>query len=249
MPPVFGPRSPSCARLKSCAGSSGTAVLPSHSANSDTSGPSRYSSITTRWQDAACLQRRRAVVGDDDPLAGRERVVLDHVRRPEGVKRLLRLSRGSGHPGLGGRHPGRRHDVLGERLGPLDPRRRRIRPEHGDAGRAQRIRHPRHQRRLWPDDNKVGAEPLSQANDVSRIGSRDPMRPGERSDARIPRSGMQLANVRVGRKRPNDRMLPPARPNHKYAHVPEPTLATSEMALWPTRPLLAGLWPPGPYPL
>jgi hypothetical protein len=30
---------------------------------------------------------------------------------------------------------------------------------------------------------------------------------------------VQLANVRVGRKRPNDRMLPPARPNHKYAHV------------------------------
>ena len=54
MPPVFGPRSPSCARLKSCAGSSGTAVLPSHSANTDTSGPSRYSSITTRWHDAAC---------------------------------------------------------------------------------------------------------------------------------------------------------------------------------------------------
>ena len=46
------------------------------------------------------------------------------------------------------------------------------------------------------------------------------MRPGERSDARIPGSGMQLANVRVGRKRPNDRMLPPARSNHKYAHVP-----------------------------
>ena len=34
---------------------------------------------------------------------------------------------------------------------------------------------------------------------------------------------MQLANVRVGRKRPNNRMLSPARPNHKYAHVREPT--------------------------
>ena len=54
MPPVFGPRSPSRARLKSCAGNSGTAATPSHSANSETSGPSRYSSMTTRWQDAAC---------------------------------------------------------------------------------------------------------------------------------------------------------------------------------------------------
>jgi hypothetical protein len=41
----------------------------------------------------------------------------------------------------------------------------------------------------------------------------------ERSDARIPWCRMQFAHVRVGRKRPNDRMLPPARPNHKYAHV------------------------------
>jgi hypothetical protein len=31
---------------------------------------------------------------------------------------------------------------------------------------------------------------------------------------------MQLANVRVGRQRPDDRMLSPARSNHKYAHVP-----------------------------
>ena len=63
------------------------------------------------------------------------------------------------------------------------------------------------------------------------------MRPGERSDARIPGSGMQLANVRVGRKRPNNRMLPPARPNHKYAHVPgaypgRPRHPLSEVNLW-----------------
>jgi hypothetical protein len=38
---------------------------------------------------------------------------------------------------------------------------------------------------------------------------------------------MQLANVRVGRKRPNDRMLPPARSNHKYAHVPGAYRCTS----------------------
>ena len=43
---------------------------------------------------------------------------------------------------------------------------------------------------------------------------------GKRSDARIPGRRMQLANVRVGRQRPNDRMLSPARSNHKYAHVP-----------------------------
>ena len=58
MPPVFGPRSPSCARLKSWAGSNGTALAPSASANSDTSGPSRNSSTSTlpaarAWASAA----------------------------------------------------------------------------------------------------------------------------------------------------------------------------------------------------
>ncbi len=56
MPPVFGPVSPSRARLKSWAGSSGTAVTPSVTANSDTSGPSRNSSITTVPQARACAR-------------------------------------------------------------------------------------------------------------------------------------------------------------------------------------------------
>ena len=47
MPPVFGPSSPSKIRLKSWAGCSGWTVVPSVIANSETSGPSRYSSITT----------------------------------------------------------------------------------------------------------------------------------------------------------------------------------------------------------
>src|SRR6185312_4915460 len=47
MPPVFGPLSPSPTRLKSWAGSSGRATLPSHRANRDTSGPARNSSTST----------------------------------------------------------------------------------------------------------------------------------------------------------------------------------------------------------
>jgi hypothetical protein len=63
MPPVLGPWSPSWARLKSWAGSSGTAVVPSASANRLTSGPSRYSSMTTVLQLLACrLASSRSVV-------------------------------------------------------------------------------------------------------------------------------------------------------------------------------------------
>ena len=47
IPPVLGPASPSYARLKSRAGASATASMPSHNANTETSGPSRSSSTRT----------------------------------------------------------------------------------------------------------------------------------------------------------------------------------------------------------
>ena len=47
MPPVLGPVSPSPTRLKSCAGASATARVPSHTASTDSSGPAIASSTTT----------------------------------------------------------------------------------------------------------------------------------------------------------------------------------------------------------
>ncbi len=47
MPPVLGPSLPSPRRLKSWAGTRGTARSPSHTQNRETSGPSRKSSMTT----------------------------------------------------------------------------------------------------------------------------------------------------------------------------------------------------------
>src|SRR5918993_2555879 len=64
MPPVLGPPSPSSRRLWSCAGTRGSTVVPSVIANSDTSGPSRYSSTSTapppsstRWPCATAAAR------------------------------------------------------------------------------------------------------------------------------------------------------------------------------------------------
>ena len=68
MPPVLGPRPPSKIRLKSCAGWSGYAVAPSHTANSETSGPSRNSSTTTRPQVAACASASTRSVVTTTPL-------------------------------------------------------------------------------------------------------------------------------------------------------------------------------------
>src|ERR1700738_2440846 len=53
MPPVFGPRSPSWARLKSCAANNATAVTPTAGASSAAHGPSRNSSMTTGPQYCA----------------------------------------------------------------------------------------------------------------------------------------------------------------------------------------------------
>jgi hypothetical protein len=47
MPPVLGPASSSPTRLKSCAGRSGTTVVPSTRQNRDASGPSRKDSSRT----------------------------------------------------------------------------------------------------------------------------------------------------------------------------------------------------------
>ena len=68
MPPVFGPSSPSKIRLKSWAGSIGTTAVPSLSAKSETSGPSRYSSTTTCSHVAAWASASTRSVVTTTPL-------------------------------------------------------------------------------------------------------------------------------------------------------------------------------------
>ena len=68
MPPVLGPRPPSKMRLKSWAGWRAYAVVPSHTANIETSGPSRNSSMTTRSQDAAWARASARSVVTTTPL-------------------------------------------------------------------------------------------------------------------------------------------------------------------------------------
>ena len=89
MPPVFGPGVAVAEPLEVLRRQHRQhAVSPSVIANSDTSGPSRYSSITTRSHAARVRERGLAVVGDDDALAGGEAVVLHDVRRTERVERV-----------------------------------------------------------------------------------------------------------------------------------------------------------------
>ena len=100
MPPVFGPWSPSCARLKSCAASSGTAVRPSATANSDTSGPSRYSSMTTRRQDAACASATEKSSVTTTPFPAASASSLTTYGAPNARSAVLSLRRRRRDPRL-----------------------------------------------------------------------------------------------------------------------------------------------------
>ena len=53
------------------------------------------------------------------------------------------------------RDAGRRGDLVAERLGGLEPRRRPRRAEDRDRRRRERVRDPGGQRRLGPDDDEV----------------------------------------------------------------------------------------------
>ena len=91
MPPVFGPWSPSNARLWSCAVESGIAVSPSHSAKNEASSPCKNSSITISAPaapDAPPLEHHvdggfglGERLRNDHALAGGKAVGLDHDRR------------------------------------------------------------------------------------------------------------------------------------------------------------------------
>ena len=182
MPPVFGPWSPSRARLKSWAGSSGTAVTPSVTANSDTSGPSRNSSITTVPQAPACARAASRSVVTSTPLPAARASSLTTYGGPNAASAWSASAwRTAGERGRG-RDARLGHDLLGEGLRALDPGRGRVRAEAGDPGLAQGVGGARDQRCLRADDDQVGAELAGQREDAVRRGRRVRvgLRPGPR---------------------------------------------------------------------
>ena len=98
-----------------------------------------------------------AVGGDHDALAGGQSVVLDHPGGAEAIERRVEVGRGVDDLAVRGADAGRGHDVLGERLRPLDPGGVGGRAEAGDPGRADGVGDTEHQRHLGADDDQVGA--------------------------------------------------------------------------------------------
>ena len=168
-----------------------------HSANRDTSGPSRYSSITTRPHAGGVVERGLAVVGHHDPLAGGQPVVLHDVRRPERVERGRGLVGGLAQPGGRGRDAGGGHHVLGERLGALEPGGLAGRPEAGDAARHDVVGHARDQRCLGADHDEVDAEPLGEGGHGGAGHRVHVVQRGDRGHARVAGGGVHLGDAGV----------------------------------------------------
>ena len=210
IPPVLGPASPSYARLKSRAGASATASMPSHNANTETSGPSRSSSTRTSPSNpsAAASPARSSLLGatDDHALPGREAVGLQHAR---GARLREQCRR---------RHAGHGHHRLREPLRSLDARRCRGRAEHGDSGVPEDVRDAGDERRLGADDDEIDVERAREPQQPVGVVRGDRVTRRERRDAGAARRGMELVERRRGRQPPRERVLPTPRADEKDAH-------------------------------
>ena len=118
-------------------------------ANSETSGPSRYSSITTRSHAAACASASSRSSVTTTPLPAASPSSLTTYGGPNASSAAAASLGGACRPGpsrsgtLGGGH-----HLLGERLGALEPGGLRGRAEAGDARGAYGVGDPGDQRRL-----------------------------------------------------------------------------------------------------
>ena len=164
MPPVFGPVSPSNARLWSCAVASASACSPSQSAKNEASSPRMNSSTTTCGAGSAEAAAEHHVDGgqrlvqrhrDDDALAGSKPVGLDDDRRALradiGLRRLgiVEALVGRGRNAVGAAQ------ILGEALRAFELRGGFGRPERLDARGREIIDDACGERRLRPDHDQI----------------------------------------------------------------------------------------------
>ena len=143
---------------------------------------------------------------DEDALAGGETVGFDDA----GSTHRSQLGRS--------RNARRFHDLLGERLRPLDAGGLGAGAEDGDPRAAQVVRDSRDERGLGADHDEVDlvfpAEP-EQALDVVHPNG---MAARERSDARVSGRGVQLCECVALGELPRERVLSPARADDQYLH-------------------------------
>ena len=210
MPPVFGPSSPSNARLKSCAAGSGIAFRPSHSARTDTSVPSSNSSTTK--------------LGPSEATAGSAASSSSCVRQTKTPLPAASPSALITHGGCATAsasavgNAGCAHHVLGERLRALDSRRRGARAEDGDAVVTQGVGHAGDERRLRPDDDEIEVERAREVEQAVGVLRAHRMARAVARDAGIAGGAVQLGEARALRQLPGERVLASAGPHDEHLH-------------------------------
>ena len=207
---MFGPVSPSPIRLKSCAGASGTTTTPV--------GEREDRHLLAHQQlldhDRPREGRGRAQplvelldgLADEDALARREPVDLDHARRPSDGERF------------GGRNAGRGQHCLGEALRALDPRGRAAGAEDRDAVAAQQVGDAGDERRLRADHDEIDVEAARETEQALAVLGPDRVTVAEPGDPGIARGRVQRLEPRRLRELPRERVLAPARPDQEHLH-------------------------------
>ena len=162
------------------------------------------------------LARRALVLGDHHPLARGQAVGLDHRR--VALDDRHGLVQVGDHAVVGRGHAGRGHDLLGEGLGALQPRRRAARPEAGDAGLGQRVGQAVDERRLGPHDHEVHRLVARSRDQPVEVVDAELERARIPRDAGVARRGEEVGRGRRAPQRPHDGVLAPARADDEDPH-------------------------------
>ena len=159
------------------------------------------------------------VGGHDHALACGEPVVLDDVRRSEGVEGGRDLGRRRTECGGSRRHPGRGHHVLGERLGALELRGLAGGAEAADPTVAYGVGDARDQRCLGTDHHEVGVEGGRQVGDRGTVHLVHGVQGGEPSQPRVAGRGMHLGDRRIAGEGECERVLAPTSADDEDLHA------------------------------
>ena len=188
IPPVFGPSSPSNARLKSCGGQERYRAPPV--ADREERHLGTFEELLDDDVAADPAQRAQRLVdlglrpADEDPLPGREPVGLDDAGRTRDRQPTC------------GRDSGGGHHLLRERLRAFDPRRSRARPEDQEPEPSKRVGEPEHERQLRPYDDELDAERAREAENPLGVVGTDRMALGVFAIPGLP--GAACSSVRLG---------------------------------------------------
>src|SRR5690606_34347968 len=119
-----------------------------------------------------------------------------------------------GHAGFG-------HHLLGERLGPFDPRGGRGWTEAGDATRPDRVGDPGDERRLRADDDEVDGELLGERGDRGTV-ERVDIVGGGLGHAGVAGGDVQADDIGVGAQGLDERVLATTGADDEYVHADRP---------------------------